>query len=585
MTRDRRDLVDVAMGRKGADAVLRGPTLVNVSTGEILESCDIAIRQGRIASVGVPNVRTHEDSLVLDAKGLYAIPGLIDGHIHIESSMLRPTEFCRVVMPFGTTSVMIDPHEIANVLGLEGVRYMLSESKRLALKFFVQIPSCVPAAPGLETSGAELDEKDISVALDWPRVIGLAEVMNYPGVLAKDSKMLAEIETTLQRRKIVEGHAPSLTLRELNAYTSVGIKGDHESISSEEAIMKLRLGMTLEIRGNKNLEAIIASILDLNLDTNHCILVTDDKHADDLLHEGHMDCLVRRVIEEGVDPVKAIQMVTINVAEHFHLENEIGSVSPGRLADIALVQNLEDPRPSYVFANGTLVAKDGKLTCTITSPKCPERVRKSIHLRRPILVADLRIIAPADSSQEDVLVIGVTDGEVYTERLTESMKVRKGFLTPDLDRDILKVAVVERHGKTGNIGLGFVKGFGIKRGAIASSVGHDSHNIVVVGASDSDMASAVSSIAEMDGGIVVVEKGRTTATVPLPIAGLMSEKEAEEVAIELKETQEETRRIGGTLSSPFISLSFLPLAVIPRLRITDKGLVDVEQFKIVSLLL
>lgn len=586
MFEERVRLVDVALGRKKADVVLRGGSLINVLTGEIIESCDIAICGRRIASVGVTDVKIDRDSLIIDARGLYVIPGLIDGHIHIESSMLRPIEFCRVVLPFGTTSVVVDPHEIANVLGLRGVRYILDESEELPLNFFVQIPSCVPAAPGMETSGAEFDEKDIAVALQWSRVVGLAEVMNYPGVLSGDSKLLAEIRTTLEAGKIVEGHAPGLDLSKINAYISLGIKGDHESVSGEEAVTKLRLGMYLEIREGssmKNLRTIVASLLGLDIDLRHCILVTDDKHADDLLDEGHMNHLLHRVIEEGVDPVRAVQMATINVAEHFHLEDTIGSVSPGRLADLVLVKNLETPNPSYVFSNGVLVARDGRLTCRLSPFQCPEVVRKSIHLRGTISQSDLKIPAVADSIRMDVLVIGVRDGQAYTDRLVENMPVENGLIASDVNRDLLKVAVIERHKATGNIGLGFVKGFGIQTGAISSSVGHDSHNITVVGTNDVDMSVAVSSIAKMDGGIVVVQDQKIVAFLALPIAGLMSDKDAWWVSERLKKTCEAAKSLGVTLSSPFMTMSFLPLAVIPHLRITDKGLVDVDQFKIVPL--
>ncbi len=586
MFEERVDLIDVALGGKKADTIVRGGSLVDVMTGRILESCDVALFGSRIASVGVSDVLAKRNTLVIDAEGLYILPGLIDGHIHIESSMLRPIEFCRAVLPFGTTSVVIDPHEIANVLGLEGVCYMLNETENLPLKFFIQIPSCVPAAPSLETSGAKLDEKDIAEALCWRRVVGLAEVMNYPGVLAKDTKMMAEIRTTLESGGIVEGHAPGLNLRELNAYTSLGIKGDHESTSGEEALEKLRLGMTLEIRegsSTKNLKSIIGSLLDYGADLRHCILVTDDKHADDLLLEGHMNHLLRRAIEEGVDPIRAVQMATINVAEHFHLESEIGAISPGKLADLVLIEDLENPTPSYVFSNGTLVAKDGNLVYRMPSFQCPETVKKSIHLRSPVLPSNLRITPPEDSPFVDVLVIGVKEGESRTERLVEQLEVKNGSVALDIERDILKVSVVERHKATGNIGLGFVKGFGIKKGAIGSSVGHDSHNITVVGTSDNDMAYAVSSISDMGGGIIVVESQRTVANLPLPIAGLMSTKQAGEAAEELRKVREATRTLGAKLGFPFMVLSFLPLAVIPRLRITDKGLVDVDQFKIVSL--
>jgi adenine deaminase len=498
--------------------------------------------------------------------------------------MLTVTQFARAVLPHGTTGVFIDPHEIANVLGMRGVKFMLDEGDRLPLKVFVTLPSCVPSSPGLETSGAEINPKDIVKGLRWRRVVGLGEVMNYLGVLAGNKKMRGEIDAALDAQKIVEGHAPGLLGKELAAYMAAGVRSDHESFSPKEAVQKLRLGMALEIREGsaaKNLAALVKPIIKFKLDTRHCLLATDDRHPEDLMREGHIDHVVRRAIEEGVDPIKAIQMATLNTAEHFELDRDMGSVSPGKIADVVMVENLEKFNVERVIANGKIVAERGKLKVALPVRKSPSFAKKTMKLKRRVSAEDFEVIAKK-AGKVKARVIGIAEGQIVTSQHIERLETRDGAVLPDAKRDIAKVAVVERHRATGNIGLGFVRGFGIRRGAIASSVGHDAHNITVIGVSDEDMATTVNTIASIGGGQVVVSRGKVLARVGLPIAGLMSDEPVEIVSAQLEKLHLAAKRLGIKIRSPFMQMAFLPLAVIPELRITDKGLVDVEERRIVS---
>lgn len=583
----REGLVDVALGKVPADLAIKNGRLVNVNTCEIEDGIDVAVKGKRVALVGDARHCIGGDTVVIDAKGKHLVPGLLDAHVHIESSMVTVTQFARAVLPRGTTGVFIDPHEIANVLGMRGIRLMLDEGKDLPLKVFITLPSCVPSAPGLETTGAEIGPAEIAEGLKWERVVGLAEVMNFPGVLAGDPKMHGKIEVALERQGAVEGHAPGLLGKELSAYIAAGVRSDHESFARGEAIEKLRLGMKLEMREGsaaKNLADLIKPILELKLDTRHCLLATDDRHPEDLLKEGHMDHVLRRAIREGVDPVRAIQMATINTAEHFRVDGDLGSISPGKLADVLIVDDLQKFEVKAVVANGKLVAKNGRLLGELPAPSYPRFARETMNLRR-VYPGDFAIAAPIKVGEAEVRVIGLIEGQVITEHETATLDVEDGCVRPDLANDILKVAVVERHRATGNIGLGFVHGFGMREGAIASSVGHDAHNITVVGISDGEMAAAVNAVAKMGGGQVAVRKGKALAKVELPIAGLMSDKPVESISTQLKRLHRAARDLKIRVKSPFMRLSFLPLAVIPKLRITDKGLIDVEKFRPVDLLL
>jgi adenine deaminase len=577
------ELVDVAMGKVPPDLVIKRATLVNVYSRELCPKTSISVKGSRIASVGDYEPSIGPQTVVIDADQLYAVPGLIDGHIHIESSMLDPVEFAKVVLPRGTTAVMIDPHEIANVLGVEGVRLMLARTEDIPLKVYVQAPSCVPSTANLETAGAGIGPKEVQTMLKWQRIIGLGEVMNYPGVLAGDPKLRLMIEETAKARKVVEGHAPGLLGRELSGYLSAGINGDHESTTEQELVEKLRLGCVVEVREGStshNLAVLIRALKSRNLSPRHAILVSDDRHAGDLVNLGHMDHNVRRAVEEGLDPIDAITMATLNTAEHFRVDTEIGGIAPGKCADIVLTRDLSSMKAEIVVADGRMVAKDGALEAKIASPRFPHRALRTVHLKRPLEPKAFIIISDTEDGVTRTVVIE-TSGEILTRKKCEGLLVRGFQIQRDLERDILKIAVVERHKHTGNIGLAFVRGFGLKAGAISSSVAHDSHNITVVGANDSDMAAAANEIARLQGGLVAVKDGKVLAELALPFAGLMSTRSVEEVNQAEKELSEAALSLGCVLASPFMAMSFLSLAVIPEIRLTDKGLVDVNTAKLI----
>jgi adenine deaminase len=577
------ELIDVALGKAPADLVIRGATLVNVYSRELCSRTTIAVKGSRIASVGDLEPSIAASTVVIDASQLCAVPGLIDGHIHIESTMLDPVEFAKVVIPRGTTAVMIDPHEIANVLGVGGVRLMLSRTEGIPLKVYVQAPSCVPSTINLETAGAKIGPKEVQRMLKWPRIVGLGEVMNYPAVLAGDRKLRLMIQETQEVRKVVEGHAPGLLGRELNAYLSAGIVGDHESTTAQELVEKLRLGCFVEIREGStshNLATLIRALKSHNLSTRHAVLVSDDRHAGDLMKLGHMDYNVRRAIEEGLDPIDAITMATLNTAEHFRVDTEIGGIAPGKRADIILTPDISKMRAEAVIADGKVVARNGILLAKIPSPRFPPWSLRTVHLKRRLQSKDFVVRSKTENGSARTLVIE-TSGEVLTKKTIEDLPVRDFQIQNDLERDILKIAVIERHKRTGNIGRGFVRGFGLKAGAISSSVAHDSHNICVVGANDSDMAAAANEIARLQGGLVAIRDGTVLAELPLPFAGLMSTQQIKKVNQAEKQLSEAAKSLSCAFASPFMVISFLSLAVIPEVRLTDKGIVDVSAAKLI----
>ena len=579
-------LIDVATGRAQADLVIRGTTLVNVYSRECCPKTTIAVKGARVAAVGDYEPLIGPESMVIDADHFYALPGLIDGHIHIESTMLDPVEFAGVVLPRGTTTVMIDPHEIANVLGVDGIRIMMARTEKIPLKVYVQMPSCVPSTANLETTGARIGPKEVRMMLKWARIVGLGEVMNYPGVLAGDRDLHLMIEETKSARKVVEGHAPGLTGKELSGYLAAGISGDHESTTEQELVEKISLGCVVEIREGStshNLSVLIHAIKNQNLSSRRTVLVSDDRHASDLVRLGHMDHNVRRAIEEGMDPIDAIRMATLNTAEHFRVDDEIGGIAPGRLADIVLTRDLSSMKVETVIANGRIVAKDGVLVTKIPSPRFPPKSLRTVRLKRQLKPLDFVVTSNREDGTARIVVIETT-GEILTKKTCQEMTVKDSQIRSDLKRDILKIAVIERHKRTGNIGRGFVKGVGLKAGAISSSVAHDSHNICVVGANDSDMAMAVNEIARIQGGLVAARDGKILAELALPFAGLMSTRSIEEVNEAQKGLSEAARSLGCALPSPFMVMSFLSLAVIPEIRLTDKGIVDVSAAKLIPII-
>jgi adenine deaminase len=588
--RDSRTLVDVAMGRRAADLVLRNGRWVCVQSGEIVEHTDIAIASGRIAYVG-EDARHCIDaaSVVVEAEGRYLVPGLLDGHMHVESGMVTVTEFVRAVLPRGTTGMFIDPHEIANVLGLRGVRLMVDEAARQPVHVFVQIPSCVPSAPGLETPGAVIGPADVEEALTWPGIIGLGEMMNFPGVIEGNDKVHAEMSATRRAEKIIGGHYASTDLTlPFHGYVAGGAQDDHEGTRLEDAVARVRQGQRVMLRYGSawhDVAAQVPAILSLGLDSRHFILCTDDTHSETLVSEGHMDRVIRHAIDQGLPQMAALQMATINTAEHFGVSRDIGSLAPGRFADVLLVKDLAYFRPELVIARGRMAARDGRLLIDLPPAKYPMWSKDTMHLHRPLVAKDFRLDAARFASEASAHVIGVKENQAPTEHLIMKVPVTAGEVQADVVRDLAKLAHVDRHHSSGTVQIGLVHGFGFrKRCAIATTVAHDCHNLLVVGTDDEQMAIAVNELAGCGGGQLVVKEGKVVGKVALPIAGLMSEGPASEVARAAAGVLQGFRECGCTLHNPNMQLSLLGLVVIPKLRLSDKGLVDVNRFSLIRVL-
>jgi adenine deaminase len=582
-------LVDVAMGRIAADVVVKDGRWVCVQSGEILEHTDIAIKGSRIAYVGSDASHTiAEDTKIIEADGHYLVPGLLDGHMHVESSMLTITEFARTVLPHGTTGIFIDPHEIANVLGIAGVRMMVNEAALQPIHVWVQMPSCVPSAPGFETPGASIGPQEVSQAMRWPGVIGLGEVMNFPGVIEGDAKMHAEIAETRRAGKVVGGHyaSPDLGLP-FHGYVAGGAEDDHEGTRLEDAVARVRQGMKAMLRygsGWRDVAAQLPAVTQLGLEARHFLLVTDDIHSATLVQEGHMDRVLRHAMEQGAPPMTAIQMATLNTAQHFGLARHIGQIAPGRFADILLVKDLKRFAVDRVLVKGVLAAGEGKLLIEAPSFVYPEEAVASIRLPRPLKAQDF-VVRSERKGPLTANVIGVVENQAPTKHLRLPMQAVRGMVGCDLERDIAKVAVVERHTGAGGLSVGFVQGFGFRAPcAIASTVAHDSHNLLIVGTDEENMARAGNALSEVGGGQCVVKEGEVVAMVELPIAGLMSAERAEVVARKAERMLEGYALCGCTMSNPNMQLSLLALVVIPALRISDKGLVDVNRFAFIPLL-
>jgi adenine deaminase len=561
-------LLAVARGDEPADLLLRNARLVNVFSGEVYLT-DIAIAGPVIAGIGEGHAARRE----MDLDGAFVAPGLIDAHVHIESSLVPPAEFARAVVPRGVTTVITDPHEIANVMGLDGIRFMLQDSEGIPLDVRVNAPSCVPATH-LETSGARLEADDLARLLGEPRVLGLAEVMNFPGVIGGDPGILAKLRAFQGRP--VDGHCPGVTGRGLDAYAAAGIRNDHESVTAAEALEKLRRGLAVFIREASNARN-LRSLLPLVTPAaeRRICFCTDDRQPGDLLGEGSVDHMVREAIAGGVDPVTAIRLATLNPAEHYGLTDR-GAVAPGRLADLFVFPDLRAPRAERVFRAGELVAESGRLLV--------ERPRLSYDdLPRTVHVDLGRLDFSIAAQPGPLRVIGVVPDQLITEDLRMEPAVRDGLAEADPERDLLKMAVVERHRGTGATGLGFVKGVGLRRGAIAGTVAHDHHNLVVIGADDVSMRTAARAVVEAGGGQAVALGGEVLAFLPLPIAGLMSGRPIEEVRDRSTALVNAARDLGSRLREPFMAMSFLALEVIPSLKLTDQGLVDVERFEVVPL--
>lgn len=584
-------LVDVAMGRAHADLVIKGGKWVSVQSGEIVPNIDIAIVQGHIAYVGRDASHTiGKKTKVIEAKGRYLVPGLLDAHMHVESGMVTVTEFVRAVAVRGTTGMFIDPHEIANVFGLKGVKLMVDEAQKQPIHVWVQMPSCVPSAPGLETPGSSIGPKEVAEAMTWKGIIGLGEMMNFPGVFMSDKKMLDEMSATHAAGKTIGGHyaSPDLGLP-FHGYAAGGAEDDHEGTRMDDAIARVRQGMKAMLRYGSawhDVAAQVKAITEKKLDSRRFILCTDDSHAETLTTEGHMDRVLRHAISEGLNPMTAIQMMTINTAEHFGVSKEMGMIAPGRWADVLLVEDLMNFKADVVVARGQVIAEKGEWQVKLPVVKYPKWVTNSIHLKRKLTAADFVLRTRASHGFEvEANVIGVIENQAPTRHLKIKVKAENGEVKADIKRDLAKIALVERHRATGKVTVGLVSGFQFTRKcAIGSTVAHDSHHMIVVGNDDESMAIAANELAKCGGGQIVVMDGKVIGQVEFPIAGLMSNERADIVAKKAATVLDGFKMCGSELNNPNMQLSLMALVVIPELRISDKGLVDVTQFDFIPVL-
>ena len=580
----------VAGGARPADLVIVHANLVNVCTKEILPDVSVAVSGGRIALVGDAGHCIGEGTQVVDAGGQYLAPGFLDGHIHVESSMMGVGEYAKAVIPHGTVGIYMDPHEICNVLGLEGVQCMMEDAARTPLKAMLTTPSCVPAVPGFEDTGSHVGPRDVAETMEWDTCVGLGEMMNFPGVLAGADHAHGELAETLAADKVITGHySIPETDQGLNAYIACGVRCCHESTRAEDVLAKMRLGQYAQLRYGSawlDLPQLAAAITETGIDTRFANLISDDTHPHTLVAEGHLDYILRMAVSLGISVVAAIQMMTINTATCFRMEHELGSITPGKCADIVFLDNLEDLNVVRTMIDGDVVAENGQITFDLAPFDYPDWVTHSMHLGRTITPDAFRVEAPAGASDGDAVTVRAIEllpGSVPDREASVALTVRDGALESDLDQDVLKTFVFERHHETGTFGVGFTKGFGIKRGAMASTVAHDAHNLLVVGTNDADMALAANTLAECGGGMVVVADGEVLGLVELPIAGLMDALTAEEMSAKVHHLEDTWAEIGCTMPSPFMTMALIPLACLPELRLTNRGLVDCTTFQFTDL--
>lgn len=581
-------LIQVALGEIPADLVLKQGTLVNVITGELNEQIDVAISGNRIAYVGDADHTIGPDTEVIELAGKYIAPGLMDGHMHVESTMLTVTEFSRMALIKGTTSIFMDPHEMANVFGKEGVRYMHEEGRQSPLNVFTTFPSCVPATDGLEDAGASITVEDVEEGLTWDGVVGLGEVMNFPGVINRDPLMIGEINATINAGKTVTGHFPDGSDHMLQAYLAAGADSCHETITREKALQKLRLGMYLMIREGSAWHDVkeLAKVITIDkVNTDQIMLVTDDIYPQTLVEKGQVNHVVRRAIEEGIDPVTAIKLASINTARYFKMADDYGSISPKKVADIIILDELESMEPTSVIAGGKMVAQDGKLVIDLPTYEYPDHVKDSVHVKRAVKASDFVVKTDAKTKQVTANVIEVIENSARTKRTQFELAVGSDqTIDSDLEQDVIKLACLDRHHKSGDISVAFAHGFNLKKGAVASTVAHDSHNLLVMGTNDRDMAFAANHLVELGGGMVVVEGGEVLAVIALPVAGLMSDQRAEDVVEEVKKLGQAWEHLGCPINAPFMTFSLIALPVIPDIRISNRGLVDVTKFEFISVI-
>ncbi len=559
--------LSVARGEKPAELLFKNAKLVNVLSGEIYPA-NVAVDDGRV--VGVGNYEAHR---VIDLGGAFLAPSLIEGHFHVESTMLTIPELARAVVPHGTGAMVIDPHEFANVLGMDGIRYVLETSKHLPIDFFIMLPSCVPAT-SLETAGARFTADDLALLISDERIAGIGELMNYPGIFLGHESELAKVRAG--KGKAIDGHAPGLRGKNLNAYTLAGVRSDHESTEVDEAREKLRLGMHLLIREGsteRNLEHIISVVTPQN--SANCSFATDDKLAGDLVNEGHIDHSIRKAIQLGVAPITALQMGTINTARHYRLKN-YGAIAPRYWADFIVFESFEKFEIKQTYKKGVLVGENGKYLGH--KPRNIDQPRSTMNLS----YAPEKLKVPAAGAKK-IKVIELVPHQIVTKAVSDIPKIVSGEIVSDIERDILKLVVVERHRATGNVGVAFVRGFNLKQGALGSTVAHDAHNVVVVGTSDTEILAAIRALEKMRGGQVAVKNEKVLAALPLPIAGLVSDQSLENVITEISSLNEAARQLGCTVEAPFMALSFLSLSPIPELKLTDQGLIDAVHMRVVDL--
>lgn len=586
------ELVRVAQGAQPADLVIRHANLVSVTTHEILPDTDIAVACGRVAYLGLGEHTAEHcigpDTLVVDATGLYAAPGLMDSHIHVESAMIGVAEYARAVVPHGTTGIFCDPHEVGNVTGMPGVRAMFEDARRVPLKAMMTPPSCVPAVTGVEDTGAEVTAADIADSMTWDNVVALGEMMNFPGILADEQNTLDEVRETLRADRVITGHFPSPDRdRGLSAYVASGVSSCHESGSFDEVLAKLRMGMWVQLRQGSawlNLPGYLPQLVASGVDTRHCLLCSDDNHPHTLVDEGHMDRILRECVRLGLDPVTALQMATINCAEYFGLGNDMGSVTPGKCADIVLLDDLEGFFARKVFIDGELVAEDGRALFSVEPYAWPDFMTHTMNLGLEPTVETFRIPVDLPDGTARVRAMTIEPGDTITRNAIVEVPVVDGALQADPAHDILKVAVFDRHhGAAGTHAFGFVTGFGI-HGALAQTVSHDAHNLLVMGDNDEDMALAARTLAECGGGEVAVADGKVLALVELPVCGLMSTERVEVVAEKVAGARRAWEQMGCTMPSPFMTMGVMSLACVPELRLTNRGYVNCLTFEMEPLL-
>ena len=582
-----RTMANVAMGVEKAELVIRNAKLVNVCTAEIQENIDVAIAEGRIALVGDASHCIGEDTKIIDAEGQYIAPGFMDAHIHVESAMISVGEYGRAVVPHGTTGIFMDPHEICNVCGPEGVKAMIDDGRRTPLKAMANVPSCVPAVAGFEDTGSHIGPEEVREMMTWDGIMGLGEMMSFPNVLGAEPNIHGELAETLKADQVITGHfsIPD-TGAGLNAYIASGIRCCHESTRAVDVIEKMRHGMYALMRYGSawhDMPVIIRAILDNDIDDRFACLISDDTHPDTLIEDGHLDHIVRCAIREGLDPIKAIQYVTINPATCFRMDHEMGSIAPGKCADIVFFDDLNDIRITRTIIDGDVVAENGSMTVDMEGPGFPASVYDTMHVGQKITADTFRIPTPEGKETVKTRVIEIIPNHVGNYERIMDLKVTGGFVDTDPENDVMKMAVFERHHETGTAGFGFLKGFGFRKGAMAQTVAHDAHNLLVAGTNDEDMALAANTLIECGGGLCAVADGKVLALVPLPIAGLMNDLPAEEMAAQIKKLDVAWKEMGCVINSPYMTMALIPLACLPELRLTNRGLVDCRSFRFVDL--